>query len=327
MNAKSARARTAPKSPPAGHSPDAELAHGSGSPIQQAATKLDALQAFAVFADTLNFSETARQLHISQPALHTKIRKLGEHLRVPLYVRQGRALALTAEGLDVARHARELLALNQRFVRSLAGDAPSDSVSLVAGEGAYLHLLGQAVTRFRRAQPQAQLRLLVGDRERAMAAVQQGDAQLGVAPLGEAAASFQAWPIASVGQVLVVPKDHRLAGRAQVSLRDLKGEALVVPQVGRPHRELLGQLLADQGVPWRVAVEANGWALMLQFAAWGVGLAVVNAFCTPPKGMVAVPLSGYPSVTYHLFQRQGQVLNAATARLRDGLLASGGIGL
>ena len=175
MNAKSARARTAPKSPPAGHSPDAELAHGSGSPIQQAATKLDALQAFAVFADTLNFSETARQLHISQPALHTKIRKLGEHLRVPLYVRQGRALALTAEGLDVARHARELLALNQRFVRSLAGDAPADSVSLVAGEGAYLHLLGQAITRFRRAQPQAQLRLLVGDRERAMAAVQQAE--------------------------------------------------------------------------------------------------------------------------------------------------------
>ena len=200
MNAKPTRARTAPETPAASHASDAEQAQGSGSPIQQAATKLDALQAFAVFADTLNFSETARQLHISQPALHTKIRKLGEHLRVPLYVRRGRALALTAEGLDVARHARELLALNQRFVRSLAGDAPADSVSLVAGEGAYLHLLGQAVTRFRRAQPQAQLRLLVGDRERAMAgamaAVQQGDAQLGVAPLGEAASAFQAWPIA-----------------------------------------------------------------------------------------------------------------------------------
>ncbi len=134
-------------------------------------TNLDALQSFAVFADTLNFSEAARQLHISQPALHAKIRKLGEQLRLPLYVKNGRVLALTVEGAEVARHARELLALNQRFVRGMAAREERSEVSLAAGEGAYLYLLGRALARFRVAARAAALNLLTADREAAMEAV------------------------------------------------------------------------------------------------------------------------------------------------------------
>jgi len=48
---------------------------------------LDALQSFAVFADCLNFSHAAQTLHISQPALHVKVRKLGEQLDRVLYRR------------------------------------------------------------------------------------------------------------------------------------------------------------------------------------------------------------------------------------------------
>lgn len=284
------------------------------------ATNFDALQSFAVFADSLNLSEAARQLSISQPALHAKLRKLGEQLNVQLYVRQGRSLELTAEGRKVARHGRELLEFNQRFVQGMSGVEERDSVSLIAGEGAYLYLLGRALTRFRSSSKSTSLTLLAGDRERAIAAVDRGDAQLGVAPLGEASSAFDAQPLTSVGQVLVVPQAHPLATRRFASLKDLRGQSLVVPQAGRPHRELLGQLLAAKRIEWDVAVEANGWALMLQFAAWGVGLAVVNAFCPAPKGTVAIPLLGYPPLTYHVFHRAGLRLGPAASRLRDGIV-------
>lgn len=284
-------------------------------------THLDALQSFAVFADTLNLSESARQLHISQPALHAKLRKLSEQLRVPLYVRHGRQLKLTTEGLEVARHARELLAFNQRFMQGLSGSAGTDTVSLVAGDGAYLHLIGKALTQFRSSSKAAALKLLTGDRDRAIASVEQGEAQLGVAPLGEMSGAFDSQPLTSVGQVLIVPRSHPLALQRFVSLKDLRDQSLVVPHAGRPHRELLGQLLEAKGIRWHVAVETNSWALMLQFAAWGVGLAVVNAFCPAPRGTVAVPLKGYPPLTYQVFHRHGQRLAPATARLRDSLLA------
>ena len=54
-----------------------------------------------------------------------------------------------------------------------------------------------------------------------------------------------------------------------------------------------------------VAVEATGWELMLRFARYGVGVAVVNDFCPVPKGMTGIPLVGAPDVTYYLVVRSG----------------------
>ena len=68
----------------------------------------ESLAAFVVFAEQLNFTRAATLLHVSQPALHTRIRKLGEQLGVPLYRRVGRQLALTDAGREVVRFAREL---------------------------------------------------------------------------------------------------------------------------------------------------------------------------------------------------------------------------
>ncbi|MEV6816381.1 LysR family transcriptional regulator [Micromonospora sp. NPDC051296] len=62
----------------------------------------DALRSFAVFAEHRNFTSAAAVLHISQPSLHVKIRKLATALGVELYERDGRRLTLTAAGERLA---------------------------------------------------------------------------------------------------------------------------------------------------------------------------------------------------------------------------------
>jgi len=68
---------------------------------------------------------------------------------------------------------------------------------------------------------------------------------------------------------------------------------------------MLAQVLQTAGCEWSVAVEATGWELMLQFAKYGVGIAVVNDFCSTPTGLVAVPLEGVPKVAYYVIGREG----------------------
>jgi len=284
-------------------------------------TNLDALQSFAMFADTLNFSESARLLHISQPALHAKVRKLSEQLDATLYVRVGSALQLTQTGEQVARHARELLTFNRRFVKGLAVGQDTPVVTLAAGEGAYLYLLGKALSQFSGPGASPHLQLLTRNRDEAVQAVRAGQAQLGIAPLGTVPADLQARRLTSVGQVLVVPRTHALAGRKSVRLRDLKGAHLIVPPAGRPHRELLGRLLQAESVPWQPSLEANGWELMLRFAQLGFGLAVVNACCRIPRELVAIPLQGYPPLEYHVFHAADRPPTPHEQRLKDALLA------
>ncbi|MDQ0085750.1 DNA-binding transcriptional LysR family regulator [Variovorax boronicumulans] len=286
-------------------------------------TNLDALQSFAVFADTLNFSESARLLHISQPALHAKVRKLSEQLDAKLYVRVGSALELTGAGEQVARHARELLAFNQRFVKGLVAGQDAPVVTLAAGEGAYLYLLGRALSQFSGPGASPHLQLLTRNRDESIQSVRAGQAQLGIAPLGTTPSDLAAVRLTAVGQVLVVPRAHALASRKSVRLRDLKDAQLIVPPAGRPHRELLGRLLQAESVPWKPSLEANGWELMLRFAQLGFGLTVVNACCRIPKGLVAIPLHGYPPLEYHVFHAADRPPTSHERRLMDALLAHG----
>lgn len=63
---------------------------------------LSALRAFAAVAETGSFSAAARRLNVTHAAVAQQVRALEDHLGVALAVRDGRALALTAEGRQLA---------------------------------------------------------------------------------------------------------------------------------------------------------------------------------------------------------------------------------
>src|SRR5262245_35183485 len=127
-------------------------------------TSWDALLAFAEFSEDCNFTRAARRLHLSQPALHTKIANLSRSLGAPLYVRRGRQIQITETGKKVQRFARELAASAAAFEAELESPGTSQSVSLSAGEGTYLYILGPAIRAFR-ASSKHTLRLETADRE------------------------------------------------------------------------------------------------------------------------------------------------------------------
>jgi LysR family transcriptional regulator, low CO2-responsive transcriptional regulator len=280
---------------------------------------LDAVVAFATFADCMNLSTAAEALHISQPALHAKLRKLGEQLGVRLYVRVGRRLELTPQGEDIARFGREI-AQQTRVFGAQMRDGGGGELTFAAGDGAYLYLLGPALRRFI-AEGTTRLRLLTRDRDGALDAVRSGRAQLGVAPLQSVPGEFEARVLTTVRQMLVVRADHALARRRQLKLRDLAQCALIVPPEEKPHRQLLSRLLETAGVPWTVAVEATGWDLMLSFVQLGVGAAVVNAYCRLPRGLRGIPIPELPTLRYHVFHRRGLKPAGELARLSRALHA------
>jgi DNA-binding transcriptional LysR family regulator len=122
--------------------------------------------------------------------------------------------------------------------------------------------------------------------------------------------------------MLVMPHHHRLAGKLDVTLADLDGEALIVPPPDRPHRVMLDRMLMHAGVTRRVAVEANGWELMLHFARMGMGLAIVNSCCHVPPGLIARSLPEVPGVRYKIVRRAGSQPHASAETLRKLLLAN-----
>ncbi len=76
-------------------------------------TKIDA---FAVLAQTLNYSSAAKHLNISQPALTKKIAKLEDELGTTLFIRSKRKVELTAAGHELVAYAKAKDEIDQKFL-------------------------------------------------------------------------------------------------------------------------------------------------------------------------------------------------------------------
>ena len=274
----------------------------------------DWLQAFRVFAEDANLSRAAKRLHLSQPAVHAQLRKLSDSLGVPLYQRAGRGLVLTKEGVEVAAFARDAEERARDLLARLGGAAGVDPrVVLAAGAGALLHVLGEGMRSFSRSYA-GRLEILTADGAAAADAVSRGVANVGVIATAAGASmneELEAHRLTEVGQLVVVPRAHRLARRRRATLADLDGERLVLPPEGRPQRIALDAALAAKGVHVTAGALATGWELTLRLVELGAGLAIVNASVRIPRGLVARPLAELPRIRYVALTRRRPRADAA----------------
>jgi DNA-binding transcriptional LysR family regulator len=263
----------------------------------------DWLFSFVVFADHLNFTRAAEALHITQPAVHAQIRKLSEDVGATLYRRDGRALVLTAEGQRLAAFGREVRARGTDVLAKLRGDDTSGPVILASGQGAFLYLLGAAIRRF--PKQRWPLRVVSMSGPDTLRAVRDARADVGVAVLTTVPLDLDCHTVRRVGQIVLLPRGHRLSKRRRLGPSDLEAERIIVAPEGSPHRVMLSQALATTGTTWSVAVEATGWELMIQLARYGLGIAVVNDFCRVPRELVGIRLEGVPDIEYYVVTRPG----------------------
>ena len=80
---------------------------------------LNALRVFEAVATHLSFAEAAEALHVTPAAVSMQIRTLEQYLRVPLFRRSARAIALSAEGALLLPGVRRGLAELQQAIQQL----------------------------------------------------------------------------------------------------------------------------------------------------------------------------------------------------------------
>jgi len=77
--------------------------------------RLDQLEALLWISKLGSFRSAARKLRLSQPAVSSRIRELESELGVSLLDRSRHRPRVTAEGVDVLRHAEQMIGLAENF--------------------------------------------------------------------------------------------------------------------------------------------------------------------------------------------------------------------
>jgi DNA-binding transcriptional LysR family regulator len=180
---------------------------------------------FVAVAEELHFGRAAERLHIAQPVLSRQIRALEDELHVQLFVRDKRSTELTAAGSQLLEDARPLLAsaeaLHRRAV--LASRGPSTfTIGFMPGI-----TVTTAVRGLTARHPELTVELVRTSWDDQIEVLHDGRADVSVVRLPIDQRGLSVRPLFEEPRMVVLPADHRLAGKESVAIADLAADHLL----------------------------------------------------------------------------------------------------
>lgn len=189
---------------------------------------LAALRAVLKIAELGSFTQAARSLGVTQPAISQQVARLETELGKPLFDRQGRRIALTEAGEKLCRHAGQIVALADDARRIVTDDDDSGTVIVAAIPTIAPYLLPTVLSDFRKAHPRVQTEVHEEVTASLLQRCANGEIDVGLLALPAERRYLHFEKLYDEELLLVLPADHALAKKGKVRLEDLHDEPFVL---------------------------------------------------------------------------------------------------
>ena len=257
------------------------------------------IETFLCAAENLNFSESAKQLHLSQPTVSHQIKLLEQELGSTLFIRSSTGLQLTEAGQLLLPWARKLLndtANLQAMMSSLQDVAGELRIACSTTAGKYI--LPQLAARFRLRYPRIHVRIPACASEKVALDLLDGEAHLGVISreVGDANLEIQEFFHDTI--TLIIPANHRWSGHTFIEPSELLEEPIIMREPTSGTRRVVLEELAKHDISLEdlnVFMELGNAEAIVRTVADGYGVAFVSELAaTYPLergNVMAIPVS------------------------------------
>jgi DNA-binding transcriptional LysR family regulator len=233
---------------------------------------------------TGSFADAARQLGYTGSAVSQQIAALERAVKMPLFERDAHSVRPTPAGEFIAERARDALAALGSLeddIRDLAQGAMG-RLRLGSFPTASENLLPLALAAYARDHPRVEIRLDEGEPAELIPLLQV--AELDMALIYRYSLVPHAWPrtlrathLLDEELLLLLPKDHRLAGADVILLRDLEAETWISTREGTSGASCLRRMCAEAGFVPQVGYRSNDYDVVASFVKSRLGIALVPA--------------------------------------------------
>lgn len=244
---------------------------------------LEHLRTYTEIVRRGSFSEAAKALGLSQPAVTFQIQRLERTLAVRLLERGEGRVTLTAAGEEFYRFALRVLeeqeALRQRL-QSLTEEVRGRlliGASTVPGEFLLPKLLGEFVQRY----PGVEASVAIADTDAVVQKVLALECDIGFVGAQVEARHLKLVPFLEDDIKLIVAPSHPFAPRESIRLEELREETLLSREAGSGTMRSVRQLLSEAGFDWSglgaAPIFGSTQAIVAAVEA-GLGIAFVSGY-------------------------------------------------
>jgi LysR family transcriptional regulator, low CO2-responsive transcriptional regulator len=287
------------------------------------------LKVFESVARNLSFSRAAEELHLTQPAVSTQVKKLEGHAGLPLFEQLGKKIHLTPAGVEMLHSSRAII---QQFKEAEEAMTQFKGVSggqlnvavISAGDYFFPRLLVEFAGR----HSGVTLNFNVCNREELLQRLADNLTDLAIMVRPPLDMDTVNEPFAPHPYVIVAPPSHPLAGRRRIPVSRLEREPFVVREKGsdtwNSMQEAFGAHLADLNI----AMEIKSTETIKQAVMAGMGVSFLSAHTIRRElraGSLAVlNVQGFPlMLNWYVVHRKSKRLPPVAQAFRSFLLKEG----
>lgn len=193
---------------------------------KQEKTMLNAhqLNMFVIAAETLNFTKTAKRLHLTQSSVSQHIKSLEGQLGVDLFVRIGRTLKITDAGTILLPMAREIVNDSIRAIEHMEQLKHEIHGHLIVGcnTAAGKYMLPVLLSKFHAQYPLVKISCQVQPQKQTMGGLKEGDIHFAITNMFEEDQHFGEIILYYEEPIyLIAPNDHPWAIKGSISPDEL----------------------------------------------------------------------------------------------------------
>lgn len=256
--------------------------------------EISQLQYFQAVARVRHFTKAAEACAVSQSALSRSIAKLEEELGVRLFARRSRHVELTQAGehflYHVDRVLRELAEAKRELTQQETKGGGMVNVSFFHSFGGYL--LPMLLAEFHAQYPEIRIKLNQHNSKFLMQQVESGKTDLCLCSTMTTAENIAWMYLWSEELFVAVPKDHPLAQRGSVTLRDVEAEPLITLKPNYSLRTLVDQSFELAHSHPQIIFEGDDVNTLASLVAAKLGVSIIpNIPGVEHLGIVYLPIT------------------------------------
>ena len=287
------------------------------------------LKVFEAVARLLSYSRAAEELHLTQPAVSTQVRKLEEHAGNVLFEQFGKKIYLTPAGTELLKISRTII---QQFEVAESAMAQFKGVSggklnvgvISAGDYFFPRLLVEFASRHHGVT----LNFTVHNREELLAHIAENLVDLAIMVRPPLSPDIVHEDFAPHPYVILAAPSHPLVGKKSISIESLMREPFVVREKGSDTWHSMEEGFGGNLGDINIAMEIRSTETIKQAVIAGMGVSFLSAHTISQElkagSLCVLDVQGFPLMLHwYVLHRRNKRLPPVAQAFKDFLLSDG----